>query len=251
MDTAVARGDVSAERTAVFRPARKRDDRFGMPVGARFGLPLDDLKQAIQASDYRIEQLGKSFGEFSATWAAKDPQGFADFLNDKTALEMRYGAAKANAKSLATMAKSAATGGLGIGDVVAQIYAALKQHPGVVSRGDYDDLVERLAAAKGSPVGSAVDLAKMPQPFKTVGDKVFAATAPYDPLSMLTRAQVPKGPVGEPIEDWLRVFEWLKAHQKEVMIGAAVVGGFLVLGALAGAVKAAPIVLRTATAGVL
>jgi len=219
------------------------------PATARFGGPFEvasgDLSQAIRATDQRIAQLGKAFGDYSGAWAKKDPGGFADFSNDWMALLARYGAAKASAQSIGTGLVTGLTGGLSSGGAVDRIYASIKQVPGKVSRGDFDDLVERLRAQ-----GVKIDVV-LPQPGPSALDKFYAATAPLDLLSMGTGEQQPKGPAGPEIDAWLKLFAWVKAHEKEIAFGVLAFGGLLIFGSLFAAAKAAPIVVRGATAGLL
>lgn len=253
------------ERSAIVHSATSHFGREDSGHDVFGGMPTTavDVINLIKAGDYRVQQMGKGFGEFSAVWAKKDPGAFADFSNDWMSLIGRWALAKVAAKSVGSMLSSAlaggATGGLSGGAAAQQAHdglvKALRQGgaDAPIHRGDFDDLLARIYAAGGS-----VDIAHASPLTPTLGAIV---TSPGTAVPQALReiedipSQLGRG-LGLPdpfagfksLED---VLKWLKAHQTELMIGAVAVGGLMLLGVLFTAVKAAPLALKGATMGAL
>ena len=212
--------------------------RFGGMAGAA------DMVNLLKSGDYGIAQLGKAYGDFTGAWLAKDPAGYADFTNDWMSLQARWARARVAAKStgsvLSTGLVSGLTGGLAGGGLAYDgLFKALHQggEGSAVQRGDFNDLVQRLTKA-----GGHVDLADMPHGVITPASVANAAVG-----------MVPKMPdlPDNPFKSLEDVFKWLKDHQHELMLAGLAVGGLMLLGLVFTAVKAVPLALKGATAGVL
>jgi hypothetical protein len=215
------------------------------PVTSRFGMSMPvgvvDVINLIKSGDYRVAQMGKGFGEFSATWAKKDPAAFADFSNDYMGLVGRWARAKVAAKSTSAMISQALgsglTGGLAGGTAAYEGLArALKQggESAALQRGDFEDLVSRLTKA-----GGLIDLSQLPH-------DTFSPAAAVQAVGNAL-PQLPANPFAS-LEE---VFKWMKDHQHELVLAGMAIGGLMLFGVVLTAIKAAPLVLKGATAGVL
>lgn len=202
--------------------------------GSQFGTTLlgdhsvDDLKDLIKSGTYRVQQLANAYGVFAPTWVAKDPTTMGDWTNDWAAFQHRWetalAAANSKVNSLAdSIGRIATLGLMGTSDTSAETeYIALAKamrasYPpdgGPIAKGDYDDLLARLATAKGQTVAQAVDLSQMPQPqAKDVDLSVFKATKNADVIAMATGEQKPSGMLWDgPLGYLARVLVWTKNH---------------------------------------
>jgi hypothetical protein len=247
------------EREALAIRHRVHDD-FGLTTFGEHS--IGDLKDLLASGDARITRLGKAFGGASAAWAGRDPGGFADFSNDYLRLLARWGAAKAAAQAKIASFESLSSGGFlmpsppDAAHTAAQseyngLLRALKQGAppdgAPIQKGDYDDLAQRLA--KG---GGKMDPSPLPQPVsKDAGAAFYTRTAPADLLAMATGQEKPQGPVKDVVDPLLELYAFWKKYKLEILVGGAVLGGLMLLGMVFGAAKAAPLVLKASTGGVL
>lgn len=114
-----------------------------------------ELKDFIRIRDDLQTKLGNAFAAYSPTWVQKDPNAFVDWSNDWAALQGRYAKARANAEKVIEAAKFAPVSDTLIpaqGAFDSVLHAVKQSAPpdgGPVTKGDFDDLVSRLAAAGG------------------------------------------------------------------------------------------------------
>ena len=233
-----------------------------------FGLASpEDISFLKTAGDYKITQLADAFHAFYPTWVKTDANAANVFMGDFASLQARWGMAKAKAasSSLASGVVAGLTGGfVGIQSVQDALTRATQQVPGTTTKGDFQDLVVRLAKAMGKPVADAVDLSHMPQPGRTASDVAYAAagaiTKPIDTSidaakkawqDMMDAIEKQKRELGEGIDTLAKIRKWFEDHKTVIVIGAVAVGGLLVLSTVVGMFKAAPIVLKGATGGLV
>lgn len=162
---------------------------FGTVAGA---WSIAELKDLIASHDAIIAQLTASYSAFSPEWAQKDAAGLAAFGDDYQAMLSRYNSAKvaANAAIAASavvpLSDAMTPAGPGIYD---GILNALKQNPATVSKGDLDDLSNRLEAAQKAAGATVLVYTNIPQPSK--GSDVD--------ISVLTAAQQATSHIVDPI----------------------------------------------------
>lgn len=133
-----------------------------------------ELRDWLAAMDYQVAQIAKAYAAFAPTWKAQNAQALADWTHDWNEFQSRYGVAHA----LARMAIVKATltpvpdSLIPVEDEWQRVHNALTQSPGTISKGDLQDLYNRLAAARGTPI----DMPKTPQPTAADADlHVFKA----------------------------------------------------------------------------
>ena len=165
---------------------------------------IADLKDLVATWDASMASLGQSAGAFLSTWAQNDPSAAADWSNDWAALQQRYAAARADAQSAINSSSSTLTSILsfGVSSVVGdqaganpqylEVLKAVKQATtdvnggATVTKGDYDDLAQRLTAAQQS-VGASVFVQQVVQPTATdTGLSVLQSTQNLDVVGALS-----------------------------------------------------------------
>ena len=121
-----------------------------------------ELRDLTNAKDYTVNQVQSGYDAFAHDWQAKDPETEADWKRDWTTFLVKYKAARALAAGAFGKAKVM----IGVRDSLipapieyAAILKALRQTEGVQTKGDLQDLYDRLVAA-----GAKVDVSKTPQP---------------------------------------------------------------------------------------
>jgi hypothetical protein len=228
---------------------------FGTIAGAQTVAELQDL---VNLWSTRMAQLTQAYADFSPTWVNKDAAGYEAWTNDWNALQARYQAALSNANSAITAAKinlftpnnmiPAPTEYTALAKAMHQCYPpdGCPQ-----AKGDWDDLFDRITAAQKA-AGAAVLVDAPPQPTATDVDlKVFAATAPVDPIAQLTGQQL-GGPLPTGTAAGLAGFlKWISAHKTAIEVGAVVVGAGVLLSLVLPAVMVPLKVAKLATAGAL
>lgn len=123
---------------------------------------VDELRDLVAAKDYTIAQIDKAYAPFASAWRARDASAAEAWEADFAALRRRYAAAKVLAAEAFTRAQFT----VGVRDSLIPasveydaILKAIRKDPNVQSRGDLQDLSDRLAAQ-----GVRIDYAKTPQP---------------------------------------------------------------------------------------
>jgi hypothetical protein len=120
-----------------------------------------ELKDLVANKDCVIAQLEKAYSAIVSNWASNDIAAQSDWFADWNSFMVRYGSARKTAEAAFTAAHLTTTPN----DMIeAQgpwdaILRALKQVDGTVSKGDLQDLDNRLQAAGGNP-----DYSMCPQP---------------------------------------------------------------------------------------
>lgn len=133
------------------------------------GVPsVAELRDLVAAKDFEMAAMTKSYADWSPAWVAKDPAGYIDYTNDWDALQKRYASARHMADNdfsgVGTVIASAALDETQIpaADGWNAILSALKRDPTTISKGDLQDLYNRIVAS-GAP---SPDFTGMPQPKK-------------------------------------------------------------------------------------
>src|SRR5215471_20284645 len=119
-----------------------------------------ELKDLVAAKDYTISQLGKARDAFQ--WG--DPAAASDWDSDFTALKVRYALARAMADAAFGRAALMLTTPNALIPAPLEwdaIIKAIRQNPDTQTKGDLQDLSDRLNAA-----GQKVDYSNTPQPKK-------------------------------------------------------------------------------------
>lgn len=218
-----------------------------------FGVDVGEISYLMKSGDERLNALTAAFGKASTGWTAKDPGGYADFLNDLLALQMRWSTAKANATSLGSLlgagVVSGFTGGISTGSSGQAAYdgliKALKQggEGAQVQKGDYDDLAQRLSKiASFSWKPSA-------QPGTPLSTSLLKIVTPLDTVGMIKGDIAPQGPLAPPggtIDILHKLYKFWMEHEHEIVVGGMLIGGLMFAGAIVGLFKAAPIAMRVA-----
>ena len=218
-----------------------------------FGVDVGEISYLMKSGDERLNALTAAFGKASTGWTAKDPGGYADFLNDLLALQMRWSIAKANATSLGSLLSagvvSGLTGGISTGSSGQAAYdgliKALKQggEGAQVQKGDYDDLAQRLSKiASFSWKPSA-------QPGTPLSTSLLKIVTPLDTVGMIKGDIAPQGPLAPPggtIDILHKLYKFWMEHEHEIVVGGMLIGGLMFVGAIVGLFKAAPVALKIA-----
>ena len=218
-----------------------------------FGVDVGEISYLMKSGDERLNALTAAFGKASTGWTAKDPGGYADFLNDLLALQMRWSTAKANATSLGSLLSagvvSGFTGGISTGSSGQAAYdgliKALKQggEGAQVQKGDYDDLAQRLnKIASFSWKPSA-------QPGTPLSTSLLKIVTPLDTVGMIKGDIAPQGPLAPPggtIDILHKLYKFWMEHEHEIVVGGMLIGGLMFVGAIVGLFKAAPVALKIA-----
>lgn len=120
-----------------------------------------ELKDLLAAKDYTVGQLDRAYADFAPTWVNRDPTGFVDWTTDWNAFHGRYEGARTAAQRAIEFAKLNPVGdSLLVADTEYQgVLRALKQVDGTITKGDLQDLYNRIAAAGKTP-----DVSHTPQP---------------------------------------------------------------------------------------
>ena len=219
-----------------------------------FGVEASEIQYLVKSGDERLNALTAAFGKASTGWSAKDPGGYADFLNDLLSLQMRWDAAKANATGLRAAglgAISGLTGGLTTGSSGQTAYDgllhALKQGAppdgAPIHKGDFDDLAERLRKV------TAFNWTPSSQPGTPLSSSLLKVLNPLDTLGMTRGDIAPQGPLAPPggtIDILHKLYKFWMEHEHEIVVGGMLIGGLMFAGAIVGLFKAAPIAMRVA-----
>jgi hypothetical protein len=123
-----------------------------------------ELKDLLAAKDYTIGQLDRAYADFAPTWVARDSAAFTDWTSDWNAFHKRYDTARTAAQRAIDFAKlNVAPESLLVAeDEYGAVLKALKQIDGTITKGDLQDLYDRIAGAGKTP-----DLSRTPQPAAT------------------------------------------------------------------------------------
>ena len=127
-----------------------------------------ELQDLLKSHDYEISQIKVGYDKIRPSWEASDPAAAAAFAKDWADFQTRY--TTASAVATGAIASMLGLTGFPSPQVSLAWYAvlrAMKQDDGTISKGDLQDLYNRLAAAGAS---SAIDLSKMPQPTSVDAD---------------------------------------------------------------------------------
>ena len=218
-----------------------------------FGVDVGEISYLMKSGDERLNALTAAFGKASTGWTAKDPGGYADFLNDLLALQMRWSTAKANATSLGSLLSagvvSGLTGGISTGSSGQAAYdgliKALKQggEGAQVQKGDYDDLAQRLNKIASFSWKPSV------QPGTPLSTSLLKIVTPLDTVGMIKGDIAPQGPLAPPggtIDILHKLYKFWMEHEHEIVVGGMLIGGLMFAGAIVGLFKAAPIAMRVA-----
>jgi hypothetical protein len=179
----------------------------------------EDYETAKKQWAARMLLLGQGFDAFGAAWAAKDPAAFTDWKNDWVALQARYAAALANAGAFTLNSTS-------YNALMKAMRACFPPSSCPTTKGDWEDLFNRLTTAGGHPQDVAGHLVA-----QTGGEKLFADTAKFDVVASATGEQARKTALPE--------LDWLAAHKTALIVGGVVVGGVVVLAVLSPYAKMA------------
>jgi hypothetical protein len=134
-----------------------------------------ELRDWLSALDYQAGQIANAHGAFAPTWKVRDAAALSHWEEDWQAFVARYGAARAKARAAIARAQFE----IGVPDSLIPVedewngvQHALTKTPGTTSKGDFQDLYNRLAAAQAKPI----DMSATPQPTATDADlNVFKA----------------------------------------------------------------------------
>lgn len=172
----------------------------------------EDYETAKTQWAERMRRLGERYNAFALTWAARDPQAFADWTRDWTVLQARYAAALANAGSFTLNSTS-------YNALMKAMRVCFPPSSCPAAKGDWEDLFNRLSVA--TKIAGEVPPQDVPGHVvaQTAGEKFFAETAPLDAIASLTGEQA-------------KNTSWLVKYKTEIIVGVAVVGGVAVLGVL-------------------
>jgi hypothetical protein len=219
-----------------------------------FGVELSEIQYLVKSGDERLNALTAAFGKASTGWSAKDPGGFADFLNDLTALQLRWASARTNATGLAAGGLGAISGltfGLSTGSSGQAAYdgliKALKQggEGAQPHKGDFDDLAGRLR--KVTPF----DWTPSSQPGTPLSSSLLKVLTPLDTIGMIKGDIAPQGPLAPPggtIDLLHKLYKFWMEHEHEIVVGGMLIGGLMFAGAIVGLFKGAPIAAKFVTA---
>jgi hypothetical protein len=213
----------------------EHSSQFGeTPLGEK---SVADLQNVLTNSDTKMKGLAQAYADFSPTWVNRDRQAFVDWTNDWSALQSRYQAAADKANTAITLAKLTITPNSmipaqaeydGIAKALRQSYPP---DGGPQTKGDYQDLYDRLSAARGANVA----IAPMVQPTATDWQQAaYAATAPVDIVAQATGEEAPKLHLPTLPTGYL-------AGAEELLVGGGLVGGFLVGARVLGVALGGPL----------
>lgn len=124
---------------------------------------VDDLRDLIAAKDFTIKRIDEAFNRFLPTWGNRDPATANDWSADWAVFVQRYQRAHdvVELKGWLGMSPPIGSSVTPAGDEYEGILRALTEKPGGgYSKGDIQDLYNRLVAAQKAPV----DFTGMPQP---------------------------------------------------------------------------------------
>ncbi len=129
-----------------------------------------ELREWLEHIDYEVAQVEASFASIHASWAAQDPTAAKEWASEWDTLRGRYRTVRLRAEIAIARAKVA----IGVSDSVIPaedewqaVLHALSVTPGTVSRGDLQDLYNRLSAVSAKPV---IDASKAPKPHAADAD---------------------------------------------------------------------------------
>jgi hypothetical protein len=223
-----------------------------------FGVEQSTILGLVKSGNEGLNAMTAAFGKASGEWVTKDPSAFADFLNDLTALQLRWASAKSalgGVGGIVSGAISAGTAGLYSGSSGQAIYNGLYKalHQGgegsPIHKGDFNDLAERLRKV-------------------TTFDWKPNAGTPGGALSTLTGMipggggvipSIPGGLSGI-IPDWMKgglpslpdptggFLKWWREHEHVIVLGITLIGGLMFAGAIVGLFKGAPIAAKVVAA---
>ena len=120
-----------------------------------------ELRDLLAAKDYTVRQIEQAYKDFASTWEKRDASAFTDWTADWHTFRRRYDAARASAQHAIDGAKlNPLSDSLLPADAEYQgVLHALKQVDGTITRGDLQDLYNRITAAGKTP-----DVSQTPQP---------------------------------------------------------------------------------------
>lgn len=195
---------------------------------------VSDVKDLLATWDPRVAELNTQ---------SHGVDGIGDdFETDLAALNGRYNAAATAARKVVSDA-SWLPGQEPAQGTYDAILGALKRVSGTITKGDYDDLIERLAQARTAN-GLQTTVTTVQPTTQDVGTDFYKATSGWDPVSWLTGDQRP--PWAPDPADPLGKLEWL------VLLASLGLGGmFAVRLVLAPAAKAAFGLVATIVGGTL
>jgi len=119
--------------------------------GTEMGLyTIAELRDLLVAKDQEIDAMLNAYNAFAPSWHGSDAD---DFANDWHALQSRYASARTAASSAIANASSFIPDNMNPADSEYRaVIGALIAHEGTVSKGDLQDLYNRLSAAQKKPV---------------------------------------------------------------------------------------------------
>jgi len=173
---------------------------------------VEDLDRLIKNKDVEVAAMGVGVAK------STDPS----IQQDWTALSRAYQAARTSALKVMTDVRGWAitpdslNGNQTTDAAFKSVIAALQPTPGQVTKGSKQDIANRLIAAGWKPTYVL--------PYPTQSDADLSIIKGADAI-------INSGKKG------LSLLEWLEAHKTALIVGASVVGGVVVLGALSPYVK--------------
>jgi hypothetical protein len=142
---------------------------------------LAELQELLAAKDKEFQVLDSAYANTSANqWS--NPQVQADWVSDWMALKNRYNQAKSTALNVISVANSNFLAPPLTMTTAEPYYTnvlrAIKQNPNTITKGDLDDVHNRLNSIKPIPAYT------VPQPSKAndFATTVSQALAPFDPI---------------------------------------------------------------------
>lgn len=124
-----------------------------------------ELRDWLEALDYQVNHVDAAFTAFGPTWQARDPASMQAWLADWKAFRARYDEAHKKAQHAVIVAHAnplAPDAVVPVEEEWQGVHLALAPAP-TTTRGDFQDLYNRLAAVRGTPI----DLSQTPQPTAT------------------------------------------------------------------------------------
>jgi hypothetical protein len=170
---------------------------------------LAELQELIDAKDKEFQVLDSAYANTqSSQWP--NPQVQGDWVNDWTSLKSRYNQAKSAALNVISIAKAnflAPPLSMTTAEpYYSNVIHALKQNPNTITKGDLDDVHQRLNAIKPIPTYT------VPQPSKA-----------NDFATSLSQVLAPLDPIG----DVHARANWTK--DLAIGVGASLIGGLILL----------------------
>jgi hypothetical protein len=158
-------------------------------VGTFLGQPtVSELSDLLKAKDYEIGRIWQSYSAMKDAWWGRDQAAMSDWVSDWNGLNARYDKAKSIAKWTIWMTTVPSI--TPCPNEWQAILQAVKQDKTKISKGDLQDLYNRLQAA-----GAVVTFPRTPQPAKgsDVDLEVTNTLKPVSVLEMLPSASTMGG----------------------------------------------------------